>query len=492
MATYTGSDKRLQYLFRASGNLAEDYNDTSTYAVGDFAIVDGVLKKCITAVSTPESYDSTKWTDALITDEMGGGGGTTVIANPSGTPTDDLDTIQIGSTIYDIVGGGGGPYLPFNIRQISRETPTITLATNTTNTIKRMTIEKAGYYILSFVDTYNRNNNRSYFIVSGTANEVVIYNSGNNALTDTWYDGSGYSTFSHLVFLRTLVDNAIIDLKMWGNGYSPNSAAITLFKFEGSIIELASCYSTEERQVGCWTDGKPLYQKTIYSSGGSLTSGQIQISNNLANIDHVVSWKCTTHDTSRDRDYCLDHNRLDATEDIRLQVFVASDDTVALTIIVTKTTFLTAIGDTWITLQYTKTTDTAGSGIWTPQGSYAHHYSTAEQVIGTWTDGSTLYEKTLHIPFSDTSTDGVQRVYSIANALPNTVIRNVFGIATSASYGYCSLGSMCYRQNTQSGAYWQFYWYYNLLALRASDGITTLNNSIKPDIDVTVQYTKAA
>ena len=49
---------------------------------------------------------------------------------------------------------------------------------------------------------------------------------------------------------------------------------------------------------------------------------------------------------------------------------------------------------TGFTLQYTKTTDTAGSGTWTPQGVPAKHYSTEEKVIGTWIDGSTIYEKT--------------------------------------------------------------------------------------------------
>lgn len=39
---------------------------------------------------------------------VSGGGGTTVVANPTGTATDTLNTIQIGSTIYDIQGGGGG------------------------------------------------------------------------------------------------------------------------------------------------------------------------------------------------------------------------------------------------------------------------------------------------------------------------------------------------------------------------------------------------
>ena len=38
----------------------------------------------------------------------GGGGGTTVIANPTGTATDDLTKIQIGQTIYGVEGGSGG------------------------------------------------------------------------------------------------------------------------------------------------------------------------------------------------------------------------------------------------------------------------------------------------------------------------------------------------------------------------------------------------
>jgi hypothetical protein len=49
----------------------------------------------------------------------------------------------------------------------------------------------------------------------------------------------------------------------------------------------------------------------------------------------------------------------------------------------------------WIaTIQYTKIADVAGSGIYTPSGALAVHYSTNEQVIGTWIDGKPLYEKT--------------------------------------------------------------------------------------------------
>ena len=39
-------------------------------------------------------------------EESGGSGGegTTVVANPSAAPTDDLNTVKIGTTIYDVGG----------------------------------------------------------------------------------------------------------------------------------------------------------------------------------------------------------------------------------------------------------------------------------------------------------------------------------------------------------------------------------------------------
>lgn len=109
MATYSGSDKRLQYLFNASNNFAEDYDNTHTYAVNDYAIYQGKLYKCIIAVIVAENFDYNKWELVKVTDEMGsgGGGGTTVIANPADSSTDTLNKLQVGSTIYDVPSGGG-------------------------------------------------------------------------------------------------------------------------------------------------------------------------------------------------------------------------------------------------------------------------------------------------------------------------------------------------------------------------------------------------
>ena len=88
--------------------IADDFSTASTYAVGDYVIYNDSLYKCTTAVTTAGAWDSTKWTETLVMDEVeaGGGGGTTVVANPSGEATDDLTKVQIGSTIYDIPSGG--------------------------------------------------------------------------------------------------------------------------------------------------------------------------------------------------------------------------------------------------------------------------------------------------------------------------------------------------------------------------------------------------
>lgn len=90
-----------------SGNLADTYDTTETYEEDDYCIYQGLLYKCI--AQTTGEFDTNDWVQTTITDELvqGGGGGTNVVANPVGTPTDNLDTIQIGNVIYDIPGSGG-------------------------------------------------------------------------------------------------------------------------------------------------------------------------------------------------------------------------------------------------------------------------------------------------------------------------------------------------------------------------------------------------
>ena len=73
-----------------------------------------------------------------------------------------------------------------------------------------------------------------------------------------------------------------------------------------------------------------------------------------------------------------------------------------------------------VTIRYTKTTDQAGSGQWTPQGVPAVHYSEDEHIIGTWIDGSTLYEKTVH--FSVTSNTVFNYILNISGVDSTSIV----------------------------------------------------------------------
>jgi len=50
-------------------NIAEEYDNTSTYAVGDVVIYEGQVYKCKTAVNVAEDFDNTKW-DAKNIEEV--------------------------------------------------------------------------------------------------------------------------------------------------------------------------------------------------------------------------------------------------------------------------------------------------------------------------------------------------------------------------------------------------------------------------------------
>lgn len=52
-------------------NIANPYSNQATYDVGDFVIYRTVLYKCTTAVSVAEDFDSTKWTQAKVSDLVG-------------------------------------------------------------------------------------------------------------------------------------------------------------------------------------------------------------------------------------------------------------------------------------------------------------------------------------------------------------------------------------------------------------------------------------
>ena len=174
-------------------------------------------------------------------------------------------------------------------------------------------------------------------------------------------------------------------------------------------------YSETEREIGVWTDGKPLYQKAIFIST-ALSNG---VWNNDAlgtvgsNISIVDFMGFIYGDTLGDGAiFPLNYFRTTSEFVTTITNLDGDDLNILPTIPDVGTLYIK-----YIVIRYTKTTDTAGSGTWTPQGVPAIHYSQSEQVIGTWYDGSTLYEQTLYFNNKKltTSESTSQLVHNISN-----------------------------------------------------------------------------
>lgn len=143
-------------------------------------------------------------------------------------------------------------------------------------------------------------------------------------------------------------------------------------------------YSEEEREVGVWIDNKPLYQKTV-RFGAMPSSGMKTVAHNINDFETMFI-----------ANFCASQNGYYTS-----LPYVLAGSTRGIEAYLTSTTINVAVGqtygydDSYVTICYTKTTDVAGSGSYNTLGVPTVHYSTEEQVIGTWIDGSTLYQKTV-------------------------------------------------------------------------------------------------
>ena len=94
-----------------SEQLADEYNAGTTYNVGDYVRRENYIYKCNTA-STTGVWDSTKWDRVKITEELGGGGGSSTLAGLNdvniSSPTDGQALIFDNATQKWVNRAGGG------------------------------------------------------------------------------------------------------------------------------------------------------------------------------------------------------------------------------------------------------------------------------------------------------------------------------------------------------------------------------------------------
>ena len=162
-------------------------------------------------------------------------------------------------------------------------------------------------------------------------------------------------------------------------------------------------YSLDEREVGVWTDGKPLYEKTInFTHSTSWDGHRYDVAHGIANIDSCVDiiGRFVNADnksviyggvTRTNGDSYSSNSNIAS----GLSLNACSFDRTNISIIMGSTFYQYNVTfDIVATLRYTKTTDVPGSGTWGTDGVPMVHYDGNEKIVGTWF-GQTLYEKTI-------------------------------------------------------------------------------------------------
>lgn len=202
-----------------------------------------------------------------------------------------------------------------------------------------------------------------------------------------------------------------------------------LFSGQGTKIPRESIYSTSEKVVGCWTDGRPVYQKTIAittptTTTGTATNADFSIGATVSTVVDFEGW--FVKDGMYYKMFDGAPNTAQPANYMRLRVtnnaFSTSSDRNKIRI--TNTTADWANLSGYVTVKYTKTTDSANSFKY----GDPNEYSTTEKIVGTWIDGKTLYQKTINTGALPNNTQktvshgltGTYRIVSIEGIALNT------------------------------------------------------------------------
>lgn len=164
-------------------------------------------------------------------------------------------------------------------------------------------------------------------------------------------------------------------------------------RFDGENI-----YSTEERIIGSWVDGRPIYQKTV-DLGAAPSAAEKQVAHGISNLNHIIkvnaiAWNGTS------ASYIIPYvsGRSDTND------WTCMITQINQTNIILKTYYSGWSGlQCYATLQYTKTSDAANSY----KIARENDYCMQERIIGTWEDDAgknTVCRKTYKITIPTTQT----------------------------------------------------------------------------------------
>ena len=136
------------------------------------------------------------------------------------------------------------------------------------------------------------------------------------------------------------------------NGYV-NFCLITS-NYNPTIVSADSVYSENEQMIGYWKDGKPLYQKTVYFGALPNTTTK-NVAHGISNLDYVTNIFCVASNSDGSIQASLPYlNATSSANNVsikingdKIQIISAAD--------------MSAFTKNYVTIQYTKTTDTAST-----------------------------------------------------------------------------------------------------------------------------------
>lgn len=151
-------------------DLADEYSSSSTYAVGDYCMKDGVLYRCTTAISTAEAWTSGHWTAAQVGDELCDLKGS--LTSIQGQITANVETSTTASKAYS-----AGEYLVLNgtlyrVALDIQNGSTITIGTNVISC-------NMGTELTALTKEISDNIEKSGAVTTGTIDSAICFKKGN-------------------------------------------------------------------------------------------------------------------------------------------------------------------------------------------------------------------------------------------------------------------------------------------------------------------------
>lgn len=285
--------------------IAEDFDSTATYAVGDYCIYEGSLYKCTTAVTTAGDWDSSDWTETLVMDEVesggGGGGGGHTIKDDGGNALTQRANLQFkGVYAHDDSTNSA------SVVEVARE---MTYA----EFQQLSASEKKG--LITIIDRQDAD----ALFVNG-----VFIDTDNVIVSETTIAAGGLS--------YTATEDCFVSLYLWGSNstsinidgnyiagnFSADKQTFNLFLKKGQILTTTSGnanntykvygiqagtnpsipdYSTTEHKTGRkWIDGSDIWECTITGLSIQVTTNWSNTFGDSLNIKDIID--CKLYDAS--------------------------------------------------------------------------------------------------------------------------------------------------------------------------------------------------